>query len=207
MKGLTDVMVLTRLSAGHIPSVLSVCPMTPPQLAAVCDRALAPWADDRYASAADMAYDLERCLEELGERGSLGDIGGTIAQLFAVERAELHAKLAAHLMELGHVWPAPPPRRSASRLREAPLRELTGPSRFFATSVSPDDLNAPPSAATESGPRSRGSAIPMRLLWGALIVALTASAVVLTMLWHTLRRLSPPPPQTRPAASAGPTGR
>lgn len=44
---------------GEVPRLLSTCPQAPTELAAIVDRAMSVHADDRYASAADLADEVE----------------------------------------------------------------------------------------------------------------------------------------------------
>ncbi|MEW5740360.1 MAG: serine/threonine-protein kinase [Myxococcota bacterium] len=63
--------VLAEVRSSPAPKVATVCPDAPPELAAICDRALERKKEDRYESAEAMAKDLEAWLA--GERVSAYD--------------------------------------------------------------------------------------------------------------------------------------
>jgi serine/threonine-protein kinase len=88
-KGLNEVAIMHELLTGHIPSPREVDPRVPPELDAICRRALATSADDRYATAADFAADLERFLANIGDRTTSRDIATITATAFAADRREL----------------------------------------------------------------------------------------------------------------------
>jgi len=68
--GMDEVSIIGRLMHGEVPSLHAAAPGVPAELAAVCGRALAVDPQRRYATAADMADDLERYLRgELVEAG------------------------------------------------------------------------------------------------------------------------------------------
>ena len=54
--------LLHRLLVGEIPSVAERCDEAPPELAAVCEKALAVYPDDRYADAHEMAAEVQAYL-------------------------------------------------------------------------------------------------------------------------------------------------
>jgi len=88
-KGLNEVAIMHELLTGAIPSPRSVDPRVPPELDAICKRALAQNADDRYATAADFATDLERYLANIGDRTTARDIATLTSTAFAADRREL----------------------------------------------------------------------------------------------------------------------
>ncbi|HEY2367230.1 MAG TPA: serine/threonine-protein kinase, partial [Polyangiaceae bacterium] len=88
-KGLNEVAIMHELLTGNIPSPRSIDPRVPPELDAICKRALALRADDRYATAADFAADLERFLANIGDRTTSRDIATLTSTAFAEDRREL----------------------------------------------------------------------------------------------------------------------
>ncbi len=88
-KGIPDVAVLQKIVNGTIPSPRTVSPDIAPELEAICMKALAHKRDDRYATAADMAADLEKAVDDLGLKGSVRDAGRLIDGFFAGEREKI----------------------------------------------------------------------------------------------------------------------
>jgi hypothetical protein len=84
-----DIAVLQRLVNGAIPRPSSVNPKVDPGLEAVCMKALAHKADDRYADAAEMAAALEQAIDASGEKGTAREAGKLIEGIFANERATI----------------------------------------------------------------------------------------------------------------------
>ncbi len=90
----TDEMAIVhKLVDGHYnPSPRAVRPSVPAELDAICQKALAHRAHDRYATAAEMAADIERYLGAtvLEARRELGAL---VRKLFAKERSDLRGVL------------------------------------------------------------------------------------------------------------------
>ena len=99
-KGLNEVAIMHELLTGNIPSPRSVDPRVPPELDAICKRALATRADDRYATAADFAADLERFLANIGDRTTARDIATLTSTAFAADRRELREIIDNQLRSL-----------------------------------------------------------------------------------------------------------
>jgi serine/threonine-protein kinase len=98
-KGLPDVAVLQRIVNGGVPSPRTVKEDIAAELERICMKALEHKRDDRYATAADMAADLEKAVEDLGLRGSLRDAGKLIEQFFAGDRAKIKQLVEMHASE------------------------------------------------------------------------------------------------------------
>jgi serine/threonine-protein kinase len=88
-KGLNEVAIMHELLSGNIPSPRAVDPRVPPELDAICKRALAQRAEDRYATAAEFAQALERFLGNIGDRTTSRDIATLTSTSFAADRREL----------------------------------------------------------------------------------------------------------------------
>lgn len=89
--GFEDVQIAHALAAGEVRrSPRAVNPEVPEALDRICQKALAPNRDERYATAEDLRRDLER---ELGASGKLvqsrRELGPFVASLFADKREEL----------------------------------------------------------------------------------------------------------------------
>ena len=130
-------------------------------------KALAHKRDDRYATAADMAADLEEAVEDLGLKGSLRDAGKLIEQFFAGDRAKIkQPRRGARERE--------PRRRRRASTRE-PADERLG-AEAAALRRSPDDgdrLSTAPGASREGGsaPRSGAAQEPRRAALGGRALA------------------------------------
>ena len=88
-KGLPDVAALQRIVNGDLPSPRTIIPGLSDRLEAVCLKALARDRDQRYATAAELASDLEDVVHDLGVRGSPRDVGRLISTAFEGERARI----------------------------------------------------------------------------------------------------------------------
>jgi serine/threonine-protein kinase len=107
--GLDDFGILNRLLSGEVPrSPIVLAPDTPPEIDAICQRALAVRPEDRYATAADMQSDLEAFLAKIRARLPLPRLGAQVATLFHKERAEARALVEARLSAIT-IGGVPPP--------------------------------------------------------------------------------------------------
>ncbi|MFT3768879.1 MAG: protein kinase [Minicystis sp.] len=95
-KGVPDVAALQRIVSGDIPSPRTVVPEVPARLEEITMKALAQNREQRYATAADMAADLEAAIADLGGRGSLRDVGRMIDKTFEADRTKIKQLVEAH---------------------------------------------------------------------------------------------------------------
>ncbi len=86
-----------RLVSGGLPNILTVRPDVPRKLANICTKAMAHDARNRYATALEMANDLEEWLDSTGQRVSARDVGAYVAEKFATTRARLSEAIEAQL--------------------------------------------------------------------------------------------------------------
>jgi serine/threonine-protein kinase len=86
-----------RLVAGELPDLFAARPDAPRKLAQICLRALARNRDDRYATALDMAHDLEEWLDGTTQHVRSRDIGTYVSEKFASTRAKLESAIEAQL--------------------------------------------------------------------------------------------------------------
>ncbi len=77
-----------RVLEGNLPMPETVRPDVPAPLARICRRALSRAPDDRYATARQLADELEAAMSELGLAASHREIGATVARLFDDVRRE-----------------------------------------------------------------------------------------------------------------------
>jgi serine/threonine-protein kinase len=93
----SEATILNRLSSGEIPSPLSANPDVPPALAKICNKALAPNVDDRYATAADFRAALEEWLRLSGNAVSSSDVAQYMTTTFAEFRESTRNVVEQHL--------------------------------------------------------------------------------------------------------------
>jgi serine/threonine-protein kinase len=109
----TPAATFLALVGGAQPKVREVEPNAPPDLAVICDKAVATDPVDRYASAAEFLADLESYLEKHMRRVDRRDLCTLLAQYFKGDRQEM------------------------SRLIEDQLGTLRGPTSESRQSISP----------------------------------------------------------------------
>jgi serine/threonine-protein kinase len=118
-KGVPDTKVLVELASGRIPSPRSVVPSVPEALDAICTRAMAFEADDRYPTAAAFREALLDSLRESGEAEVA--IGPVLSAAFADEQRAMRATVDAEIRAI----------REASsesiRLRRIPVLSVPPP--------------------------------------------------------------------------------
>ena len=90
--GEDEVAALTRRVAGKDPSILSVEPETPPDLAAIVDKAMATSPNERYGSARELREALEGYLANAGGYNTR-QVAALLDQTFAEERARLRGQI------------------------------------------------------------------------------------------------------------------
>jgi eukaryotic-like serine/threonine-protein kinase len=93
----SEATILKRVSSGEIPSPLSANPDVPPALAEICMKALAPNADDRYATAADFRAALEEWLRLSGSSVSTSEVSEYMTSTFAEFRQATRSVVEQHL--------------------------------------------------------------------------------------------------------------
>jgi serine/threonine-protein kinase len=99
-KGLEEVGVMSRLMTGDIPRLSSVKPDVPVALDAICARALAWKAADRYATADEMRRDLEQYLSTLPARPGAREVGELLSRMFEEDRAKIRTIVEEQLRAL-----------------------------------------------------------------------------------------------------------
>jgi serine/threonine-protein kinase len=81
--------MLGRRLSGTEPRIREVVPDADPELADICDRAIARDVDQRFASAAELHDALERFLDRYPRRTGPREVGSFVAGLFVEERAKI----------------------------------------------------------------------------------------------------------------------
>jgi serine/threonine protein kinase len=97
--GLADVHVMQRVLGNEVPLADELPHDVPPGLGAICRRALARDCNDRYESAAAMRFDLERAIDDLGLRVSMGEVGKVVSESFGELRASIRARIEQQLRD------------------------------------------------------------------------------------------------------------
>ena len=99
-EGLPELTVVHELMYDQVPAILSVVPDVPATLARICERAVAPRREHRYASALELHRDLENYLVSTGERASARDVGEFTARTFDVERQHVRGIIESQLHDV-----------------------------------------------------------------------------------------------------------
>jgi serine/threonine protein kinase len=92
--------IIGRLVSGHLPHLRTHVEMDA-DIWQICARALAPLAQDRYASAAEMQADLERYLAARGVVITERAIGQLVRETCAEARKKVHAEMRGQLSAHG----------------------------------------------------------------------------------------------------------
>jgi serine/threonine-protein kinase len=99
-KGLSDLEILERLMLAEAPRARTLKPDVPPELDAICAKALALAPEQRFQTAAELRDALERFAEANLPRVSHREIGMLVSHLFADKRAELKGIVETQLRSL-----------------------------------------------------------------------------------------------------------
>jgi serine/threonine protein kinase len=95
--------IIGRLVSGHLPHLRTHVEMDA-DIWQICARALAPLAEDRYASAAEMQMDLEGYLAARGVVITEHAIGQFVSEMCAEPRRKVHAEIRGQLSAHGLSW-------------------------------------------------------------------------------------------------------
>jgi serine/threonine-protein kinase len=98
--GMSDVEILTRVLREGAPRLRSVCPDAPDDLDAICERAMAKQADERYATAAELLEDLDAHLASRDDQMTMREIGALVSGSFAEERRRMSAAIEETLVRV-----------------------------------------------------------------------------------------------------------
>jgi serine/threonine-protein kinase len=100
-KHIDEIQIMTRLIAGDLPNDPKVLkPDIDDELAAIIRRALAPKADDRYATAADFQAALENYARKIGALSRTRELGAWVAELYADRREQKRAIIEKRLQQM-----------------------------------------------------------------------------------------------------------
>ena len=120
------------------PALEEVMPEAPPELVAICRRAMARRPEDRYQTALELRQALDTYLAS-ASRPTDEDIGGLVSNAFELERAAMRAKVEEQLRAptnpppgvfsrttRSHSRPRPKRRAWLSTVRQKPKRAIRG---------------------------------------------------------------------------------
>lgn len=142
----TEADVFQRLFDGALTRLADARPDVSPELARICERALAVDPADRYATAAEMRADLLAYMDRAGLKVSTEDVGAYVAGLFADKREEIKKIIERQLGKLSMMDPVS-------------LVEMAGPVSSNLPTI--EGIGSGPVSGTSgrrSGPRSSRSA-------------------------------------------------
>lgn len=179
-RGLSDAEIFQKLATGQIPTVRSVKPDVDAALEAICMKALAAAADDRFATAVEFQTAIEDYVATHPElRATTRDLGKYISDLFSEDRARIRGIIEA---ELGKESAAGKSRRAGT----LPQLALGGATPTNASSsfevpgpISGTPVSAPTRpSADEPKPASNGR---LFLLGGVAVAAVAAIVVAVAI--------------------------
>lgn len=98
-KGMPDAAIIHHLSTGAIPKVTDIIPDLPANLVTICEKALAPNPEHRYATALEMKRDLDVYLDTLMVRPTTRDFGALVSQAFGAERLRIAGLIEEQMRE------------------------------------------------------------------------------------------------------------
>ncbi|HEY3500765.1 MAG TPA: protein kinase [Polyangiaceae bacterium] len=97
----TEAAIVLKVIEAPIPPLREVAPDTPPELEAICARALQRDPAARYASAREMAADLERVAAPRGLLADSHEVSDLIRQSFAAEIDQRRKAIRRHIQAIG----------------------------------------------------------------------------------------------------------
>lgn len=204
-----------RLTEGAPRDVLDVVPTAPKRVAAICMRALARHRDARFATAEQMADELEEWLEGTGQHVTARDVGTCVAEKFEERRNKIGRAIRAQLERFRSLGDQstfgalpfspvarihtdiPPPPSSTSRPPQMTL-PLVSPH------VPPHATSGFPMVATQ--PTTRGPSAVLVAMVTAFLAALVLVGVVLVVRAKSKpAAAAPPPPSVATTATTATT--
>ncbi len=171
-----------RLMSGDIPSIRDAVPGVAAELELILAQALAPDCNDRYATAADFAAELDAYITSLGTEAASGRaLGLLIANEFADERVALRARIDTArrgLRESSDPGTSDRPAAGRDAMPTLPAPELT-PSPTRLTHVTDGGARRTVVTSTAAPPRhvTRFALVAVSVLGVVLIAALFRAAL------------------------------
>lgn len=217
--------IIGRLVSGQLPHLHAHARMDA-DVWRICERALAPRAEDRYASAAEMQMDLEGYLAARGRVVTQRAIGQFVSQTCAEARSKVQADIRGQLSAHELSWTDGGDGLTSPRIRPKLSSHAAAKRELDAERGSPPDTasgervyalvnrtpsaevlrepSAPPAPGLLAGNGSSGGA-PLRLFGGATpmaraVVAIAGFGTVAVLVFAL--GLGGPPPSPSPPAPA-----
>ncbi len=196
-----------RLMEGQIPSLLSVKPDAPRELAAICAKALAPSPGDRYETAADFNAELEAFLAKQGPTVTRRDVSEVVCGLFQADQERIKTIIERQLSTVLKTEPVEAPAArlpsllgssgtpSSNPVAESEVRKAVTPGPAVTPSVaSLIEVSDVRTVYQPPDPRRRPIAPMVAVVLGVALVG-----VLVAWLWPTERAVVVPAPQPRAA--------
>ncbi len=218
-KKMSDIAILAKIGSGEIPTLRETAPDADPELAAICDRALAFDESKRFATAAEMHEALEGFLNASGAGVTAREVGKLVAEKFAVERAAVKRVVESELKDVRwsgqhfKITTAELPKLDLGSIQVTPTGPLTQPSSSpshpsitTGNSGSLRTVNALVTTPGGSTGTDHVAAPPRKTTKIALAGAGLLAVVAVALGVKVLSSLTPgPAPATATAATAAPT--
>ncbi|HEX3765127.1 MAG TPA: serine/threonine-protein kinase, partial [Kofleriaceae bacterium] len=191
-EGQNDQQMLWALASADLPRASAVKPWVPPELDAICARAMAWDRDHRYPSAGELQHEIEHYLAVTGTSVTGREVGLCVSELFRDDRATINAMIESHLAR-GRGEPEAIPILDVSARAFTPSfqgeqreRRTSGPYPVPPLSPSLDGsgTQSGSSRASHSGPREVSRALPattrrrISILAGAAVATVIGSVIV-----------------------------
>jgi serine/threonine-protein kinase len=204
-KGMEEIEIFRELAAGRVRrSPREIVPGVPEALDRICQKALAPDAAERYATALELQADLEAFLESDGGRLSAREAGKLVAKLFEDRRVETRALIEQKLSELKAAPSAPV---SMANLKVDTSSSTLTPSSGREASLTPAEARATTSSSkrTASVSKDRAGAVKWIALTGVVCLAAAAVVVLRSNKQEPATQTPPPTASARAHESAAVT--
>lgn len=194
--GMTQAEVLAHRMSGIERKIRAVVPDVDPELADICDRAMAHDPNDRYPTAQHMRDDLEGFLHRFSRRSGAREVGALMDTLFVEERDRIRAvideQMKQLLRETAQSLPVPslelwhnaidhtPTAVSGKRRAAALANPLELYARDSAPSTGADSLSTLVGANLSTPPSARGRSTTLIVAAVAVVISLIGVVLVLT---------------------------
>jgi hypothetical protein len=174
-----------------VPTPESVKADVPPELSAICSRALSILPEERYPTAQGMLVEIEAWLDSSRLKTSLRELGAIVAAAFAEERAQMKELIEGYLTKLDSGWSLIELAKMEEHVStiasgRTPTQRASGVPDAASGPTDPPPSRTPGATAAALGPVS-GSAAPsppsppvappLRRVWPLLGAALGAATV------------------------------
>jgi serine/threonine-protein kinase len=208
--GMSDVEILTRVLREGAPRLRTVCPEAPDDLQAICERAMAKQAGDRYETAAELLEDLEAHLASRDDQMTMREIGALVSGAFAEERRRMNAAIEETLVRVrtgprSGVIPTLDARASDTPSRRLAVEDLSQSStQWFsrASSRAPTGSSVSMPAPTTALAPALAKLVELRR-FAPVAAACTGTLLLVVVILASLLRERPP--TMPPVVAASPT--